>query len=118
MYDTKIEVVCDLFSQRLEFKQNQLVVFELKPDDLFSLRIKHDFVKELNRITVPLSRESVEKVGLLTAFLKIAARYTCYPVRRENFGVRADFRMRSQKVNQHAATCPRRTSNHINVIAI
>ena len=54
MYDTKIEVGRDLISQDFEFRQNQLVVFELKPDDLFALRIKHDFVKELNRIAIPL----------------------------------------------------------------
>jgi hypothetical protein len=54
MYDAKIEIARDLISQSFKFRQNQLVLFELKPDDPFALSIKDDFVKEFDRIAVPL----------------------------------------------------------------
>ena len=57
MYNAKVEIGRNLISQSFVLGQDQLIVFQLKTDGLFALGIKHDFVKELNRVAVPLAQK-------------------------------------------------------------
>jgi hypothetical protein len=118
MNDSKVEVAYNLVPESPVFWQNQLVVFEFESGYSLSLKIEHYFVEELNWIAVPFDREPVNEIWLFTAFTAVGACDARNLICRENFGVRTDFRMRAKKVNQHSASRPCRTGDHVNIIAI